>query len=113
MANEGRPRWRTPRVGKRELAKVGHYPRWFLRHAVARFGLNVFDIAVFMVIADNMDEQGASRTAVKLIHERTGMNRDTARKSIDVLLQCQIIFELDARRNGVSMRYAIATEAPL
>lgn len=89
-----------------------HLPRWFIREAVAIFGLRGSDVKVFLVIADNLDAQGASRTSTTAITTRGGMSRSTAVESLDRLIAFRLIIELDEKRSGRMMRYGIPRERP-
>jgi|SRR5690606_33297442 len=88
-------------------------PRWFLREAVGVFALSSSDIVVFFAIADNLDSAGVSRTANSLITRRTGMSRTTVVKSLATLIDLGLIVELDEKRSGAIMRYAIPAQRPL
>lgn len=112
MARGERPRYIPPRIGKRDFDRVATIPRWFLREAVQAFGLTPYDFATFCTIADNLDPNGVSVTAIALIAERCGMSRNGAAKCIDTLIHHQLIFELDPRQKGRMMRYAIPPEIP-
>lgn len=76
------------------------------------FGLGPYDIAAFLVIADNLDADGVSTTAIALIAERSNMGRGAAARAVDRLISANLIHELDPRQKGHIMRYAIAPELP-
>lgn len=112
MAKRERPRFIPPRLGKRDFDRTATIPRWFLREAVTAFGLSPYDIAAFCIIADNLDADGASRTAVTLIATRGGMSEGGAAKAVERLIAADLIHTLDSPRKGHIMRYAIAPEIP-
>ncbi len=89
-----------------------HLPRWFIREAVAVFGLRGSDVKAFLVIADNLDSQGASRTSTTTITSRGGMSRSTAVESLERLIAFRLVIELDEKRSGRMMRYGIPRERP-
>lgn len=110
MAKPERPRYLPPHGRASRFATPP--PRWFIREAVAVFDLSPFAVAAMAVIADNLDETGASRTSVSLIAKRGNMSRNAAQAAIDHLLGAHVLFELDKRHPGRMMRYAIAAEMP-
>lgn len=112
MAKRERPRYIPPRLGKRDFARSGSYPRWFTREAVQAFGLTPYDFTAFCIIADNLDAEGISRTATILIAERGGMSEGGAAKAIARLIAADLIYALDAPKKGHIMRYAIPPEIP-
>jgi len=112
MAKRERPRYLPPQLGKRDHERTALIPRWFLREAVPGLGLTPYDVAAFLVLADNLDATGASRTAPGLVAERTGMSRRRAVDAVEHLLAAQVIFRLDEQQRGRTMRYAIAAECP-
>lgn len=112
MAKRDRPRFIPPRLGKRDLARAATIPRWFFREAVTAFGLSPYDIAAFCIIVDNLDADGASRTATTLIADRGGMSENGATKAVDRLLSADLIYMLDTPKRGHIMRYAIPPEIP-
>lgn len=112
MAKQERPRYTPPRLGQRDFARTTMMPRWFTREAVEAFGLNPYDHTTFVIIADNLDAAGVSQTATTLIASRGGMSRGAAARAIDRLIANQLLFELDPRKNGHMMRYAIPAELP-
>lgn len=112
MAKREQPRFIPPRLGMRDYARVSLVPRWFAREAVTAFGLSPYDIAAFTVIADNLDANGISTTAMTLIADRGGMSEGGAAKAVGRLLAAGIIHELDPRSKGRIMRYGIAAEIP-
>lgn len=83
-----------------------------MREAVTAFGLTPFDLAAFMVIADNIDADGVSTTAMTLIATRGGMSEGSAAKAVNRLIAADLIHELDTPKRGRIMRYAISPESP-
>lgn len=77
------------------------------------FDLTTPDVAVFLAIADNLDGRGVSRTATSLIVDRAGISRSTAVGSLSRLLSHGLLLELDEKRSGAIMRYAIPRDRPL
>lgn len=112
MAKREQPRFIPPRLGQRDFARAAVVPRWFTREAVEAFGLNPYDFATFHIIADNLDADGVSTTAMTLISSRGGMGRGVAARAVDKLISCQLLYELDPRKKGHIMRYAIPLEIP-
>lgn len=112
MAEDRRARFTPPRLGQREFARSTTLPRWFLREAVEAFALSPYDVAAFLVIADNLDAHGISRTATTLVATRGGMGEGGATKAIARLVSKHLLYELDPRRKGHIMRYSIPVEMP-
>jgi hypothetical protein len=112
MAKGQRPRYLPPQLGKRDHERAALIPRWFMREAVPGLGLGPFDVAAFLVIADNLDANGVSTTAKAVIAERGGMSRRKADAAVDHLIHTQVIFRLDEVSPGRTMRYSIAAECP-
>ncbi len=108
MAKPERPRYIPSRTRSGSIAP----PSWFLRKAVSTFGLSPFATTAMHIVADNLDAQGASRTAVNQISQRGNMSPASARKAVADLLDAGMIFELDARQPGRMMRYAIPPQMP-
>lgn len=113
MAKRDEPRFTPQYRSAAHAATTGVAPHWFLREAVGVFGLGLPHIAAFFVIADNLDADGVSRTATGLIVDRAGMSRSTAVKAVATLLEHRLIIELDEKRSGAIMRYAIPRDRPL
>jgi hypothetical protein len=112
MAKRERPRFIPPSLGKRDQVRVTSSPRWLIREAAQAFGLGPYELVVFQIIADNLDETGASRTAIALIAERGGMSRNAAAKAVDRLIHHHLLFELAPRQKGHIMLYGIPPEIP-
>lgn len=112
MPDLKRPRYTTPRLGQRDFKVSLSAPRWFVRRAVPRLGLSTYAVTTWLIIADNLDMTGISTTAIALIAERGNMSRNAAAKAIDQLIAEQCLFELDPRKNGHVMRYAIPADEP-
>lgn len=112
MAKREQPRFAPPRLGQRDFARAAAIPRWFTREAVQAFGLTPYDFAAFCVIADNLDANGISTTAITLVADRGGMSEGGAAKAIARLLAANLIHELDPPKRGKIMRYGIAAELP-
>lgn len=110
MAKAERPRYLPPHGRRSRFATPP--PRWFVREAVEAFDLSPFAAAAMLVIADNLDEWGASRTSISLIAKRGNMSRNAAQAAVDSLLEAHVLFELDKRHPGRMMRYAITKEMP-
>lgn len=110
MADREEPRFTPPYRG---AARATSAPDWFVREAVKVFGLALSDVAVFYAIADNLDSDGASRTAVSLIADRLDIRRQTASDAIARLVGYGLLIELDPKRSGAIMRYAIPRHRPL
>lgn len=112
MGRQEPPRFTPPRLGQREFARVATIPRWFMREAVSAFGLTPYDISAFCIIADNLDAAGVSTTAMTLIADRGGMSQGGAAKAVDRLVSARVLYELDPRKKGRIMRYAVPIEMP-
>jgi hypothetical protein len=110
MAKPERPRYLPPHGRRSRFATPP--PRWFVREAAEAFDLSPFAIAAMTVIADNLDEDGASRTSITLLAKRANMSRNAAQAAVDALIAARVLFELDPRHPGRMMRYAIAKEMP-
>lgn len=110
MSKPERPRYLPPRTGRSKWASPP--PRWFVREAVSAFDLSAHAVVAMIIIADNLDDDGASRTSASLIAQRGNTTRETVRTALDQLLEHGVIFELDPRGPGRIMRYAIAAEMP-
>lgn len=109
MAERDEPRFTPP---YRKTSRATSAPGWFIREAVGVFKLELSDIAVFYAIADNLDAGGVSRTAVSLIASRVGVRRQTVSDAIARLVEHRLLVELDPRRSGAIMRYAIPRDRP-
>lgn len=112
MAKRERQRYIPPRIGKRDFDRTALIPRWFTREAVQAFGLTPFDYVAFCVIADNLDADGVSTTAITLVALRGGMSEGGAAKAIARLVAADLIHELDPPKRGRIMRYGITPELP-
>lgn len=110
MPRSERPRYLPPHGRASRFATPP--PRWFYREAISAFELSTFAVTAMSLIADNLDETGASRTSVSLIAKRGNMSRNAARAAVEQLLEGHLLFELDERHPGRMMRYAIAAEMP-
>lgn len=74
--------------------------------------LTPYDISAFCIIVDNLDANGVSTTAITLISERGNMSRGVAAKAVANLLSSHLLTELDPRKKGHIMRYAVPAEMP-
>lgn len=113
MAEWEEPRFTPQHRSAAQAATALVAPRWFLREAVGTYGLTSADIAVFFAVVDNLDAGGVSRTATSLIVDRTRMSRATVVKSLTTLIGHGLLLELDEKRSGAIMRYAIPRDRPL
>lgn len=110
MAKADWPRYLPPRTGRSKHASPP--PRWFVREAIAAFRLSAYAVVAMTIIADNLDDDGVSRTSLSLIADRGNTTRETARDAVEQLLEHHLLLELDPRAPGKIMRYAIAREMP-
>lgn len=87
-------------------------PDWFVREAIAAYNLSPSAVVAMMIIADNLNGRGESRTSQTLISKRGAIGRETAAAAVDQLLESHLLFELDPRAPGRIMRYAIPRDIP-
>lgn len=87
-------------------------PRWFTRDAILAYELSPYEAVAMMIIADNLDAQGVSRTATIAVASRGGMGRRRAGEAIELLVAEHLLVELDPRSPGKIMRYAIPVDMP-
>lgn len=87
-------------------------PRWILRDAARAHDLTPFDLAALLIITDNLDARGVSRTSVSLISGRANIARNTAAAAVDRLVEKHLLVELEERGPGKTMKYAIPAEMP-
>lgn len=112
MAKGERPRYRPPVVGRAEAARTTLAPAWILREAGEEFGLDVFETMALLVICDNLDRDGASKTAISLIAKRGRMGRTRATEAVESLVAHGLIFPLDEQKRGRIVRWALPPEMP-
>lgn len=87
-------------------------PDWFPREAIVAFELSHPAIIAMFLIADNLNALGESRTSKSLLAARGGMDRGSARRATDELIDHGLLLELDERAPGRMMRYAIPKFMP-
>jgi hypothetical protein len=87
-------------------------PDWFVREAIAAFELSHPAVIAMFVIADNLNNAGESRTSKSLISSRGRMDRGTAKRATNELVDHGLLIELDERTPGRMMRYAIPKFMP-
>lgn len=113
MAKRDEPRFTPQYRSAAQAATTGVAPHWFLREAVEIYALKLSDIAAFFAVADNLSADGVSRTANSLIERRTGMSLSTVKLAVARLVDHGLLIELDEKRSGAAMRYAIPKDRPL
>lgn len=109
MANGETPRYLP---APRRKGSATPPPDWFLREAIAAFDLSHPAVVAMILIADNLNPHGESRTSKTLIATRGRMIRETAGRATDELLGHGLLIELDERAPGRMMRYAIPKFMP-
>lgn len=112
MAEGHEPRYLPQHRNSTQAARSTVAPRWFIREAVQVYELGISDIAVFYAIADNLNADGISRSSNTLIATRARLHRETVGEAVARLVEHRLLLELDERRAGAIMRYAIPEEMP-